>query len=164
MRLFDLNRAAIQNGEFTEGDDAKEVDTDSLGETIDSMLVPGVLVVGHLAPYVVDGSRVKAAVVLRKNPYDLTVTYRTRGYPEKKIMENLGSEILGTIAHDAVTRFGPDKTAQIDTTSRSVPETTRLVEDALYEKGRQDIVDWLGLVSVRNDLRKFFAYGAWRDV
>ena len=47
-------------------------------------------------------------IILRKNPYKLEKVYEARRYSKEKIKENLGSEILGIIAHDAISEFGTE--------------------------------------------------------
>src|SRR3972149_3950381 len=50
------------------------------------------------------------------------------------------------------------KSYQIDTTSKSVPKITKAVISSLKGKFKNDKVDWLTLVSKKNDLKKFFPY------
>src|SRR3990170_1193370 len=51
-----------------------------------------------------------------------------------------------------------NKSYQIDTTSKSVPKITKAVISSLKGKFKNDKVDWLTLVSKKNDLKKFFPY------
>jgi adenylate kinase len=115
------------------------------------------LIVGHLAPYVLSSEQVKKVIVLRRNPYDLISVYRKRGYTEEKIRENAGSEILGVIVHDAISQFGGN-VFQLDTTGKSISETTEKVLDIISGEKTNEEVDWLDLVTKHNDLKKFFAY------
>src|SRR3990172_3024529 len=100
----------------------------------------------------------KNAVILRKNPYKLIPIYKKRKYSTKKIAVNVGSEILGVIAYDSIKKFGKNKAYQIDTTSKSVSKITKAVINSLKGKFENDKVDWLTLVSKKNDLKKFFPY------
>jgi len=113
---------------------------------------------GHLAPYVLTKSQIKKAIILRKNPYKLISTYKKRGYSKKKIAENLGSEILGIITHDTIKKLGTSKTHQIDATTKSISKITKQIQSILNGKSQDEIVDWLSLVSEKNDLKTFFPY------
>ncbi|MEX2060478.1 MAG: shikimate kinase, partial [Nitrosopumilaceae archaeon] len=68
------------------------------------------------------------------------------------------SEILGVIEYDSIKKFGKNKAHQIDTTSKSVSKITKAAINSLKGKFKNDKVDWLTLVSKKNDLKKFFPY------
>jgi len=57
-----------------------------------------------------------------------------------------------------IKKFGKNKAHQIDTTSKSVSKITKAVINSLKGKFKNDKVDWLTLVSKKNDLKKFFPY------
>lgn len=158
LETVDLSRAAAGPGVAERSaDGALDVDVGRLADAVRGSVSGRSLVVGHLAPHVLARSQVGAAVVLRRSPYRLDGTYRERGYPEPKRMENLGSEILGVVAYDAVGRFGADRVTQIDTTDRSAGEAAGIARDALRGAGVPgDRVDWLGLVGSRGDMDRFF--------
>jgi len=96
-------------------------------------------------------------IVLRRNPYDLISVYKKREYSEEKTRENTGSEILGVIAHDAINQFGI-KVFQVDVTTKSVLEVVGKVLNIIGGEDSSEDVDWLELVTKRDDLKKFFAY------
>ena len=113
------------------------------------------IIVGHLAPYAIKKNKLKIMIVLRRNPYDLIAVYKKRNYATKKSLENLGSEVLGIIAHDAIDKF-QEKVFEVNTSEKSVDEVIeRIVEIITYNKG-SEMVDWLGLIVKNNDLKKFF--------
>jgi adenylate kinase len=114
--------------------------------------------VGHLAPYVLASDKIKKVIVLRKNPYDLISIYKKREYSKEKIKDNLGSEALGVIFHDAISQFGTEKTIQIDITSQSIQETTKKVNEAIKGETKTEEVDWLTMIAEKNDLNEFFAH------
>lgn len=68
------------------------------------------------------------------------------------------SEILGIVAHDAIKKFGRTKIHQIDTTTDSISKTVKKILNVLDGKIEDDKIDWLTLISKKNDLRKFFSY------
>lgn len=116
------------------------------------------ILVGHLAPYVISPKNVEMTVVLRKSPYKLQSIYKKRKYTKKKSLENIGSEILGIIYHDAVQEFGRKNTLQIDTSGKSISATVKKVESIFNGSKVEDNVDWLQLVLKKGDMQKFFPY------
>ena len=159
LDLIDINKVAIENGMFTQGKETLDVDTKALQKILDKKITNHSLIVGHLAPYVIPRNKVKIAIVLRKSPYKLISIYKKRKYSKQKTLENLGSEILGITFYDALKKFGPAKTHQIDTSISSVSKVVKKIE-MLFEKGKfqEDQVDWLGLISKKGDLKRFFPY------
>jgi broad-specificity NMP kinase len=94
-------------------------------------------------------------IVLRRSPYDLISVYKERKYTDEKSRENTGSEILGIIAHDAINEF-QEKVFQVNTSEKSIQETVKKVMNIISgDKGNEE-VDWLELVTKKNDLKKFF--------
>lgn len=159
LKLIDINKVAIQEGIFEESEGTLDVNVKKLKKTLEKLITKNSLVVGHLAPYVVSRTQVKAAVVLRRNPYRLISVYKKRRYSHQKAIENLGSEILGVTYYDSINEFGSDKTFQFNTTGQSVNTIVKKIKD-LFVKGvfSEDEVDWLGLISEKNDLKRFFPY------
>jgi adenylate kinase len=154
--IVDLNQIAISKGIAEKNQGTFDVDVNKLSRIVKKMLKNNTIVVGHLAPYVVPRKQVKFALVLRKNPYKLSLVYKKRKYAKKKALENLGSEILGVIAYDTIARFGSSKVYQIDTTYISVKKTMNKVKSIFKKRFQNDKVDWLALVAKNNDLARFF--------
>ena len=108
--------------------------------------------------YTKDLTDVDIAIILRKNPYKLVEVYEKRKYAEEKIKENLGSEILGIIAHDAISEFGIEKTFQVDTTEKTPAAIVEKIQNVIQERKNSDDVDWLSEIKQNNDLDVFFDY------
>ena len=157
-QILDINQIVLESGIYEKKDETMDVDVKKLKNILKNKIKANSIVVGHLAPYVVTKKQVKKAVILRKNPYNLIPIYKKRKYSAKKIAINVGGEILGVIAYDSIKQFGKNKSHQIDTTSKSVSDITKTVVNSLKGKFKNDIVDWLTLVSKKNDLKKFFPY------
>ena len=157
-KILDINKIALEAGIYEKKDETVDVDIIKLKKFLKNMITKRTLIVGHLAPYVVSKTKVKKVIVLRKNPYKLISVYKKRKYSTKKTAENIGSEILGIIAYDSIKKFGKTKTHQIDTTSKSVTKISKIAIKILEGKVKEEKVDWLSLVSEKNDLKKFFAY------
>ena len=165
--LIDINKIAIDAGLVEQGQDALDVDVNKLKKHLEPIVsdIPRLhrmgrtgLVVGHLAPYVIDVKHAHPCIVLRKNPYKLLDIYKKRGYTEKKMKDNLGSEILGIITNDAIKNFGQEKTFQVDTTDHTPKELAVRIHDIFYGNDNGDNIDWLQLIQEKNDLKKFFDY------
>ena len=69
--------------------------------------------------------------------------------------DNTGSEILGIIANDAITKF-QEKTFQINVSGKTVAEMLEKIMSIIMNKEGNEEVDWLDLVTKNNDLGKFF--------
>ena len=156
LPIIDINKIAKESGLFEENEDANDIDTEKLKKILEGKISDNNLIVGHLAPYVLDKSQVKIMIVLRRSPYDLITVYKNRKYSDKKIKDNTGSEILGIIAHDAINRF-EEKTVQIDITGKTIEENEENVISIISTNKGNENVDWLDLVTKNNDLRKFFS-------
>ena len=118
-QIFDINKFAIEKEFVEQVDDGIEVDTGKLKDEIQKINLDKSVIVGHLAPYVLDKSNIDFAIILRKNPYELIEIYKKRKYKNAKIKENTGSEILGVIANDTITSFGKEKSFEIDATNKT---------------------------------------------
>jgi len=150
--VLDLGLQAKKHGIIEAGG---SVNTDRLRDIMSGMHGDSIIV-GHLAPYVLERSQVRAALILRKSPYELAQVYLDRGYSKPKAQENLQSEILGITAYDAAKSFGADRTVQIDATAKSVPEMARQASMAAEYKIQSDHVDWLSLVAEKGDIMRYF--------
>lgn len=159
MDLVDVNRVAVSQGFASKNKGVLEVDTKKLKGALAGLIKKDMLLVGHLAPYVVSSNKVKSAIVLRRSPYSLERTYKKRGYTKKKAVENLGAEILGVTYYDTVKNFGQKKTFQFDTTDDSVAATVRKISSLIRgSRTRGENIDWLKTISRKGDLKRFFPY------
>ena len=155
LLIIDINEIARNSGVFEENEDVKDVDTEKLKKILAQKISENNLIVGHLAPYVLEKNQIKKMIVLRRNPYDLIKVYKNRRYSEEKTKENTGSEILGIIAHDAISRF-EEKVVQINITGKTIQEGEEKVIGLISGNKESEKVDWLDLVTKNKDLRKFF--------
>ena len=164
--LIDINHIAIDNNAIVEKTDlGLDVDLKKLVMLLDKVLNTkrDLIIVGHLAPYVLKPTGINMVAVLRRSPYELERTLKQRGYNLDKVRDNVASEILGTLLYDSVKTFGKRKVAEFDTTNKNPNDTVNEILDILQEKPklRGDMllkIDWLNLVSERGDMRRFFKY------
>ncbi|MBL7001870.1 MAG: AAA family ATPase [Nitrosopumilus sp.] len=155
LSIIDINNIAKEAGLFEKNGDTNDVDTLKLKKILEQKISEKNVVVGHLAPYVLDKNKIKIIIILRRNPYDLISVYKERKYTDKKSMENTGSEILGIIAHDAISKF-QEKVFQIDTSGKSIDKVVKKTMTIISSNEGNEEVDWLDLVTRNNDLKKFF--------
>ena len=155
LAILDINSIAKDAGLFEKNKDTYDVDTAKLEKILEQKISEKKVIVGHLAPYVLDKNKVKIVIVLRRDPYDLISVYKERRYTDEKSKENLGSEVLGIIAHDTISKF-QEKAFQINTSGKSIREVVEKVMTLISSNEGNEEVDWLDLITKKNDLKKFF--------
>lgn len=155
LQIIDINEIAKNSGLFEKNDESNDVDAEKLKEILREKILDKHIIIGHLAPYVLDNKKINRVIVLRRNPYDLIQVYNERGYSDKKSKENASSEILGVITYDAINQF-QDKVVQINVTNRNIQEVLEKVESVISDNIDSEEVDWLELVAKNDDLKKFF--------
>jgi len=157
-QIFDINKFVIEKGFGKQTEDGIEVDTKKLKNEIQKLNLDKSLIVGHLAPYVLDESNIGFVIILRKNPYELIKIYEKRKYQNSKIKENAGSEVLGVIANDSITSFGKKKSFEVNATDKTPEIILKKIQDIINNQENGDIVDWLKLIEEKNEMSKFFDY------
>jgi len=155
--IVDINLIAKDLGLLEQNENTNDVDTQKLAIILSERNLNKKIIVGHLAPYVLENNQVKIIIILRRNPYELESVYKERNYSEIKIKENTGSEILGIIAHDAIEKF-EEKAFQIDVSKATIEKVVKKVLKTISKKEVNEEVDWLDLVTENNDLEKFFTH------
>lgn len=156
LPIIDINKIAKDSELFEKNGDTNDVDVEMLEKILESKISENNIIVGHLAPYVLRKNQVKVMIVLRRSPYDLIPVYENRKYDNAKIRDNAGSEVLGIIANDAMSKF-QEKTFQINVSGKPVAEMFEKIMSIIMNKKGNEVVDWLELVRKNNDLGKFFA-------
>ncbi len=71
LSIIDINSIARDAGLFEKNKDTNDVDTEKLEKILEKKISGKNVIVGHLAPYVLDKNIVKIMIVLRRSPYDL---------------------------------------------------------------------------------------------
>jgi len=155
--IVDINIVAKDSNLFEKNENTNDVDSRKLAKILQERELNETIVVGHLAPYVLEKNQVEIIIILRRNPYDLESVYKERNYSEIKIKENTGSEVLGIIMHDTIEKF-EEKAFQIDVSEKNIQEVMEKVLEIISKKEGNEEVDWLNLVVKNNDLEKFFTH------
>ena len=163
--ILDINKLAIsQNAVLNKHSKyGIEVDTKKLAKLLATKLTESkdlVIIVGHLAPYVLEPTGVDLVIVLRRSPYELIRVFEERKYSLHKIRENVASEILGVSLFDSLQTFGEEKIAELDTTVKGPRDIATQILLLLRQKRARKIgiVDWLSLVHKKGDLQKLLEY------
>jgi len=109
-----------------------------------------IIVDGHYAASVVPRELASYVFVLRRDPVELKKMMEKCGYSERKLTENLASEILDVCLVEAMNIEGPAKICELDVTGKS-PE--KLLKEMLAilrdnNKCRVGDIDWLGKLEV----------------
>ena len=164
-KIIDINNVAIDNNAIGKKTDyGFDVDVKKLVRLLENQLKAkgDLVIVGHLAPYVLKPAGISLVAVLRRSPYELEKTLKKRGYRVDKVKENVASEILGTLLYDSTKTFGKRKVAEFDTTGKTPKETTNEILALLQKKPKSKPkllgIDWLTLVSEKGDMDRFFKY------
>ena len=160
-KIIDINRVATDNNAIAKKTErGLEVEAKKLGSLLAKLLKArkNMIVVGHLAPYVLKPAGINMVAVLRRSPYELEKILKKRGYSSEKIKENVASEILGVSFYDSVKTFGSSKIVEFDTTGKTPDQTSSEIMRALRKKPKPAGIDWLAMVSERADMQKFFEY------
>ena len=155
--VVDINIVAKDSGLFEKNENTNDVDTQKLTKILRGIKLNEKIIVGHLAPYVLEKNQVEIIIILRRNPYDLESVYNERNYSEIKIKENTGSEVLGIIMHDTIEKF-EEKAFQINISEKNIQQVVEKVLEVISKKEGNEEVDWLDLVTKNNDLEKFFTH------
>jgi adenylate kinase len=116
------------------------------------------IIVGHLAPYVVDPLLVDFIIILRRSPYELKKIYELRSYSKKKIYDNIVSEILGIISYDFLKKFNKKDISEIEINENVLPcVSAQKIIDMYANKNLREfgIIDWLPLIQSDPQMVKF---------
>jgi len=145
-RVIDLN-ALVRDEGLSLGTDPERgcliADVNALAERVEELAPEGddeiVILEGHFSHQLAS-----EAIVLRTKPSVLRERLARRGYPEKKVRENLEAEALDVILVEAAEWC--DRVSEIDATGRSPQEVAELVIGILRRKiaMHPGEIDWTG--------------------
>ena len=107
------------------------------------------IIEGHITQVL---TTVEYVIVLRCHPTVLSKRLQDKTWAEKKIRENIASEILGVILTEAIELHGIGKVIELDSSTKSIPELVEIIIGLLqsafeniaeYQPGS---VDWLPVI------------------
>lgn len=130
---------ALERGLGEPAGDEVEIDVDALAKEAGAAFQgEDVVIDGHLSHHV----PADLVVVLRLHPKDVAERLKARGYPRKKLAENVEAELIDVILVEALERN--ENVLEVDTTGKTpeevVEEILALIDGGV--KRRVGVVDW----------------------
>lgn len=145
LGCISLNELALAHGLVKAGVREGEVDTRRMRREVSGEIPAPSLVFGHLLPYVLDPASLDRVVVLRCDPRVLKTRLAERGYPPRKVTENVEAELIGVVSADAYDAFGGSRTFEVDTSRSSPAAAAEEVAGAFRGSPRtKPRIDWTG--------------------
>jgi adenylate kinase len=116
-----------------------------------------IVVDGHYAVSVVPKELVTYVFVLRRDPVELRKFMQGCGFSNRKLSENLASEILDVCLVDALNVHGEGKICELNATGKSAEEIVDEILEIMSNPSRccVGIVDWLGKLESEGLLDEF---------
>ena len=127
---------------------------EKIADAIDAAEKTDIIIDGHYAPTVTPKDKVTIVFILRRNPIELREFMLKCGFNDKKLWENMASEILDVCLVDALQAQDEQKVCELDVSERTEKETL----DDLFailagrKKCRVGGIDWLGMLEAQGIL------------
>ena len=128
-----------------------------VAEIISNADEANIVIDGHYAAAVAPKAIVTHVFVLRRNPVQLRKFMLQCGFTERKMNENLASEILDVCLVEALQEQGEGKICELDTTDRTIEEVVDDVLASLENRKtcRVGGIDWLGMLEREGKLEEY---------
>ena len=136
-KYVDLNKLVEEKGLVTGMDrerNSKIVDTEKIGEL---EIEDNSVVDGHFSHFL----DADVIVVLRTRPDVLKERLSRKGWPQRKIQENVEAEILGVCAFEAYETG--QRVLEIDTSKRDAREVAKNIKKVIDNNKDTKQIDWL---------------------
>ena len=160
--ILDINRVVLSENLLTPSACGNEVNIEKTFNSLKLILSANEyddsIIVGHLAPYVVDPLLVDFIIILRRSPYELKKIYEIRSYSKKKIYDNIVSEILGIISYDFLKKFNKKDISELEINENVLPYVSaQKIVDMYTNKNLREfgIIDWLPVIQSDPQMVKF---------
>jgi adenylate kinase len=116
-----------------------------------------IVIDGHYAASVVPKELVSYVFVLRRDPVELRKVMEKCSYSERKLTENLASEILDVCLVEALNVHGPARICELNITGKGPETVLKEILTILHHnsKCRVGVVDWLGKLENEGLLDEF---------
>lgn len=137
------------------------VDVVKVRQTVEEMLKERsgyIIVEGHFAMDIVALEDVSLAFILRRNPLELRLTLRERGFEEKKVIENVVAEVLDVCLIDSLEAYGKEKVCEINVSGKTAESVIDEILEVIngHKKCTVGVVDWLIKLESEGLLEEFF--------
>lgn len=156
--IIDLNKFVILNNTIlksTQGD-SLDVDVKTASIVLKKELNnrDNLIIIGHLAPYLLRSNQIDFAAILRRHPKQLLQVYNKRKYVMSKIKDNITCEILGVCSYDVLRRFGRTKIGEFDTSITNIPKTVKNIIAAVKSESIRNfgMIDWLSKIENEREI------------
>ena len=161
--ILDINKVILTENLFIYSSEFEtEIDVTKVYNSLKLLLSTkeyvNAIIVGHLAPYVLDPLLIDFVVILRRNPFELKRIYEKRAYSEKKISDNLISEILGIISYDFLKNFNKKNIIELEIIENVLPSVyAQKIIDMYNNKNLREfgMIDWLSVAQTNPQMFKF---------
>ena len=161
--ILDINKVILTENLFIYSSEFEtEIDVTKIYNSLKLLLSTkeyvNAIIVGHLAPYVLDPLLIDFVVILRRNPFELKRIYEKRAYSEKKISDNLISEILGIISYDFLKKFNKKNIIELEIIENVLPSVyAQKIIDMYNNKNLREfgMIDWLSVAQTNPQMFKF---------
>ena len=161
--ILDINKVILTENLFINSSEFEaEIDVTKVYNSLKLLLSTkeyvNAIIVGHLAPYVLDPLLIDFVVILRRNPFELKRIYEKRAYSEKKISDNLISEILGIISYDFLKKFNKKNIIELEIIENVLPSVyAQKIIDMYNNKNLREfgMIDWLSVAQTNPQMFKF---------
>jgi len=161
--ILDINKVILTGNLFIYSSEFEtEIDVTKIYNSLKLLLSTkeyvNAIIVGHLAPYVLDPLLIDFVVILRRNPFELKRIYEKRAYSEKKISDNLISEILGIISYDFLKKFNKKNIIELEIIENVLPSVyAQKIIDMYNNKNLREfgMIDWLSVAQTNPQMFKF---------
>jgi adenylate kinase len=161
--ILDINKVILTGNLFIYSSEFEtEIDVTKVYNSLKLLLSTkeyvNAIIVGHLAPYVLDPLLIDFVVILRRNPFELKRIYEKRAYSEKKISDNLISEILGIISYDFLKKFNKKNIIELEIIENVLPSVyAQKIIDMYNNKNLREfgMIDWLSVAQTNPQMFKF---------
>jgi adenylate kinase len=161
--ILDINKVILTENLFIYSSEFEtEIDVTKIYNSLKLLLSTkeyvNAIIVGHLAPYVLDPLLIDFVAILRRNPFELKRIYEKRAYSEKKISDNLISEILGIISYDFLKKFNKKNIIELEIIENVLPSVyAQKIIDMYNNKNLREfgMIDWLSVAQTNPQMFKF---------
>jgi adenylate kinase len=169
-KLISLNDLVIQKDLFVKFDSNRETFVINEDKLIDNVLKliesyaseknDFVLIESHFSD-IIPSNLIDCVIVLRCHPDELLRRLKKKGYNERKIIENIQSEILGNCVNYFINKNLKIPILEIDTTNITTKSLVRIMIGIIAEEKNIDQyyigrIDWLEKLFQQNRLNEFF--------
>ncbi len=169
-KVISLNDLVIQKNLFVKFDSNREtfvINEDNLIayvlkliERYASEKIDFVLIEGHFSD-IIPSNFIDYVIVLRCHPDELLRRLKKKDYNERKIIENIQSEILGNCVNYFLEKNIEIPILEIDTTNITIKSLVKIMIEIITEEKNIDQyqigrIDWLENLFQQNRLNEFF--------